>query len=270
MDEAAVRSRRQSGAHGGVAVRALIFGLAVAAASGAFAREPVRIVTGNNFEPYTDEDLPEGGVAPAIVRAVYAEMGRDVQVDFLPWKRAYQQARFAEYDAIFPYLKTAERQREFLYTEPVVPVVRRALVRSGDAREAASVADLKGTTLCLPIGYALPDSLKPHVQAGDIGRLKPQRMGNCFKLLKLGRADFIVINEHQGRHASGKHYGSREAVRFLDVVLARTGLHMLFPKARDDAETARKRFDRALARIRENGTYHRILARHLDANATPQ
>lgn len=53
---------------------------------------PMRL-TSLDWAPYTGADLPEGGETTRLLRQVFAEMGYQLQVDFLPWNHAVAQVR---------------------------------------------------------------------------------------------------------------------------------------------------------------------------------
>ncbi|OPH11761.1 amino acid ABC transporter substrate-binding protein, partial [Azospirillum brasilense] len=47
------------------------------------------LVTGNDFAPFTGEDLSEGGLLTDIVRRAFDEVGLRYGVRFMPWRRGY-------------------------------------------------------------------------------------------------------------------------------------------------------------------------------------
>jgi ABC-type amino acid transport substrate-binding protein len=127
--------------------------------------------------------------------------------------------------------------------------------------QADSVADLAGKTYCLPNGYAESDTLAAMRRADQLTRTKPPSMAHCMQLLDIGRVDFVVANAHVGRAAMAKVFGNAMRTRFLNVVIARADLHVLFPRAQPGSEAARERFNEALAAIRQNGTYAEVVGR---------
>lgn len=66
----------------------LVAGTGLALASTAAAAAPVRLVTGNDDRPFADRDLPDGGMATAVVRARYAGTGRKGRIRFNAPSRA--------------------------------------------------------------------------------------------------------------------------------------------------------------------------------------
>lgn len=93
--------------------------------AGSSVLEPVRIATGE-WAPYSGEELPEFGIASAIVTAALKNAGYVPEFEFTPWPLAEAIARDSEANggvrATFPYLLTENRSLLFYYSEPILQV----------------------------------------------------------------------------------------------------------------------------------------------------
>jgi polar amino acid transport system substrate-binding protein len=227
------------------------------------AETPVQLATGNDYKPFADESLPQGGLSTALIRAVYARLGQPVSVSFLPWKRAYLETGKGSFDATFPYVPTADRRAAFHFSDPLFTLEQRPLVRADSDWRADDVADLAGRSFCLPLGYALDPALAELIAAGRLTRHRTERMALCLRMLARGRVDFVPMHQVQGTASARAEFGSTAPVRFLDLTLTRTYHHLLIPRGKPGAERAMARFNAALAEIRADGTYDEIVARHL-------
>ena len=49
-------------------------------------------LTSLEWPPYTGSELPQQGASMAVVEAAFDAMGHDLEVRFLPWQRAVDQA----------------------------------------------------------------------------------------------------------------------------------------------------------------------------------
>lgn len=58
----------------------------------AFGAEPIRLVTGEKYPPFTGRDLHSGGVLTALVTSAFARSGASTQVHFRPWQEAMKTA----------------------------------------------------------------------------------------------------------------------------------------------------------------------------------
>ena len=231
------------------------------------AEDPIKLVTGNDYKPFTDESLPEGGLSTATVRAVYAHLGKDVSVAFVPWKRGYRAVLEGEYAATFPYVKTSKRQEDYRFSDPIFTTRNKPLVSAESDITADSVEDLKGTAYCQPNAYAPPDILKKMQAEGTLKRNAPANMTLCMRMLKRGRIDFIPVNNVQGPATARDVFGSTDPVRFLDITLTKTHNYVIFPRNAEGTAEAVARFNKGLAAIRDNGVYKSIVDRFLGDNS---
>mgnify|MGYP006441043191 CR=1 FL=1 len=225
--------------------------------------DPVKLVTGNDYKPFTDESLPEGGLSTATVRAVYAHLGEDVSVTFAPWKRGYRAVLEGAYAATFPYVKTSKRQEDYRFSDPIFTTRNKPLVLAESDIAADSVEDLKGMAYCQPNAYAPPEILKKMQAQGTLERNAPANMSLCMRMLKRGRIDFIPVNNVQGPATARDVFGSTDPVRFLDITLTKTHNYVIFPRNAEDTAEAVARFNKGLAAIRDNGIYESIVERFL-------
>lgn len=243
------------------------FACVVMATPAAGPAEPLELVTGNNYLPFTDEDLPQGGMATAIVRAVYAEIGREITVDFLPWKRGYIQARRGTYAGIFPYVRTEERAAEFHFSNPILEIEQRPIVMADSDLTVSTPSDLAGTRYCLPKGYAPARTVARMTDAGKVTRRKPLDMQQCFRMLQRGRVDFIPISVLLAQYTSNTLFGRSDRVGLTDLVLETTPLHMIFPKGEPKSKDRLRRFNAGLRRVRQSGQYEAIVERFRSVDA---
>jgi polar amino acid transport system substrate-binding protein len=233
-----------------------VLGLGGAAAKS----DPIVLATGNDYKPFTDQSLPEGGMATAIVRAAFQREGRALHARFMPWERGYHDTLEGLYAGTFPYVRTEARAVDYHYSAPLFTLVWRPLVMKDSSLSGDSLSDLTGARYCSPKGYALAARLKTLTDAGELFRVAPYNMSVCFKLLKNGRADFIPINNVQGPVTAREALGGMGQVRFLDIEITRKPLHVIFPKNGDTAKADMATFNAGLKKIEADGTFDRIVA----------
>ena len=76
-------------------------------------------LTNGEWAPYTSKKLKNYGVFSDIVTEAFALSGYQVNYVFMPWKRGYQTAKEGEYDGSVTWAPTAEREKDFYFSEPV-------------------------------------------------------------------------------------------------------------------------------------------------------
>jgi polar amino acid transport system substrate-binding protein len=219
----------------------------------------VKLATGNDYRPFTDESLPEGGLVTAIVRAAYADQGEAVEVTFLPWNRAYYETRAGGFAATFPYVHNEERAADYYFSRPVYTTTQRPAVLASSTLEAGTVDDLDGLSYCLPTGYAPAQAIERMTEAGRLTRRHPMTLTVCMRMLEDGAADFIPTSHMLAHQTARQALGDADRIRFLDVVVEESTLHVIFPKVRPGAKAARDRFDAALTKLQKRGHVERIV-----------
>lgn len=222
----------------------------------------VRLVTGNNYSPFSDEGLPEGGMITEVVQRVFAEMGQDTELTFAPWSRGYRAMLQGEFDATFPYVESSERREDVYFSEPLYTVEGRVFVRADSSLTSLDQAD--GRRMCVPLGYAV--SANVQAQLGDVVYLeeRPPTMTHCFQMLDRDRVDMIAVNLLQGQRIARKDLSPPVAVRMLDEVLTQSDQHLVVARDHPEAQAFLDAFDQALLRLRENGVIESIENRHLE------
>nr|WP_211113770.1 transporter substrate-binding domain-containing protein [Azospirillum picis] len=222
------------------------------------------LVTGD-YAPFTAEELPGGGLVTELVRRAFAVGGLRYDVRFLPWRRGYDGVVAGRFLATFPYVRTPEREREVLYSDPVIEA--RQLVylstrspmefRDGDAGPES----FRDRRICQPAGYALPPELDLLVARGEASRLTPTDLSGCIGLLADGRADALVIDEFSGAAAVARS-GRGGGIRVAERPFAMVTLHLVVGRATPGAEEVVAAFNDGLKTLRDQGVYAGLLARY--------
>ena len=225
------------------------------------------LVTGNDYAPYAGEDLPGGGLVTELVRQAFAVGGRRYDVRFMPWKRGYDGVVLGRFLATFPYVRTPEREREVLFSDPVVEVrqfvylSKRSTMEIHGGGDSGGVTDFRGRTVCQPAGYALPAELEDLVQLGRLTRHTPSDLGACMRMVATGRADALVIDEHSAAAAIARA-GLAEEIRVSEQPFAVVTLHLVVGRATPGAEAMVAAFNDGLKTLKQQGVYRRLLAAH--------
>lgn len=222
------------------------------------AADPLRLVTGDQYPPFTGQSLPNGGMLTELVLRVLRESGQQPQLAWQPWKRGYQATLKGQYDATFPYLPSPQREAEFLFSTPLYETTQKLFSRTGDALEPKQLA---GKRFCLPLGWQPPAPLLALLQNGQLHRHEPQDLATCAKLVALGRDDFFVADDLLGQRAL-RQAGVANELQESQAVVARNRLHLIVPRNRPGARELIEQFNAGLGRLRDSGEYARIVQRH--------
>lgn len=222
------------------------------------------LVTGDQYAPFTDQRLPHGGMISEMVKVIFQKMGYAVHIDFKPWKRGYMEARESLYLGTFPYAKTDERLREFLYSEPLHVVHEVFYVRRDATIRYAQDEDLTGLTVCRPLRYLLRD-IQPLLDAKIITVQQPSQLENCFRMLEHKRVDLVLINETVGKEVVSSIYGAsgHNAFKILEKPLTELSLHFIISKQNPAGALYIQAFNKALEELKRDSTLDAIISKHL-------
>lgn len=219
--------------------------------------EPVHLVTGDNFRPYVDRSLPGGGLLSILVRKVFAEMGREARIEFLPWKRAYRDMLAHEYDGSFPYRQSETRADAILYSAPLVTGRSVAVVREAPGWTLPTLVEAR-PRICRAGGYSsyFDDLLRD----GHARLIEPADIDECLRMIGADRADAMSIDQLV--------FLATRAVTFVEAPLTTLALptegslHFVVARDRPGAQRLIDEFDAALGRLTSAGWVADLLKRH--------
>lgn len=219
----------------------------------------VRLVTGDDYAPLTGQSLVGAGMLSSVVQAAFTRGGQDTSPAWQPWKRGYLMTLRGEYDATFPYIRAAQRERDFLFSLPLYVSEQHLFSRAQDAIEYADLTRVTGRRLCHPLGWQLPEAIQKLVDRGVLVRHSPPGLNECAQLLLLGRDDVFLADLELGRFALQATEGPRSRFHVSNSVVGRETMHLIVPRSRKGGEALIERFDRGLQTLRASGEYQRLL-----------
>lgn len=215
--------------------------------------EPVKLISGPHYPPFSDEHLPENGLAPFLAKRILEASGRSATLAFRPWKRAYHEILRNKYDAILPCIKTPSRRKDFLFSQPLFHVDTYIHVRSDSRIDAQSLKQLKGRVYCSPLGFEDGDTLEQMRADGDVTRVSPGTLKNCFQMLVAGRVDFIKTNSYAVDYMGRHHDFSPDSIRALPFLVESESLHLMVPKSLPHGDLLIEDFDRSYNDVKNSG-----------------
>lgn len=106
--------------------------------------KPIKIVSGE-WAPFTGENLKHNGIATLIVSSVMEQMGYTPSYEFIPWPLAQSRAESSQRNdhirAIYPYIKTAEREKRFYFSEGIVDIAFGVFYHRGNNPEGLNITN---------------------------------------------------------------------------------------------------------------------------------
>lgn len=150
----------------------------------------LRLVTGNDFPPFADQDLPGGGMITDLVTTALTEADVSYDLAYEDWVRGRVLTLYATYDATFPYVRTLEREALFYFSKPLFTMdIRWYAAKDASVSEITSEW-LQGKRLCKPDGYYLSD-VQQYVISRTVDLQFAPTMEACLKRVVDGKADLV-------------------------------------------------------------------------------
>ncbi len=219
---------------------------------------PLLLTTGDDYPPFTDQGLFQGGMATALVRSAFEKGGYPVkEISWLPWTRGYTLTKRGAFHATFPYGLTKERAAFFLYSDPFLSVKLYAWSLSGDTNLYETEEDFRGKAYCNPHGYADFGIVENLMDRNQLRRETPGRMEQCFKMLRLKRIDFVYAAHSQAVDALGRSRIPMDAVR-RSKPLSKMPHHVIVAKDLPRATEIIEAFNKGLKMLRVSGRYEAL------------
>ena len=224
----------------------------------------LHLATGDDYAPFTGTTLPGQGMLTQVVRAALAEQGMAMTLDWLPWNRGYLKARRVEYDATFPYVRSAEREAEFFYSAPIYLSEQFLFSRAGDRIELDDLPSMTGRRLCYPLGWQPAAMIQQLIDEGILLRHSPLGLQECARLLLLQRDDLFIADRHLGNSALRAIGAEPSAFHRSQTALERNTLHFIVSRQHPRAAELIERFDLGLEVLKTSGDYQRLIERYAE------
>ncbi|MFI8380865.1 substrate-binding periplasmic protein [Pseudomonas sp. NPDC079086] len=232
--------------------------------------EELRLVTGDDYAPFTGKMLPAGGMLTQVVQAVLALSDIDSTLDWQPWNRGYLKTLRGEYDATFPYVPTPEREKEYIYSAPLLVVEHHIFSRSNDPIEALDPEQIRGRSVCIPLGWQPSALLQGFLDQGVVRRHSPIGIKECARLVLIGRDDFFVADRRLGDTALQLIGANNGQLQRSAEMISTSSLHLIVPHNHPRGSLIIAQFDAGLDRLMVSGAYQQVIEGYIESRALVQ
>jgi len=222
----------------------------------ASAEQTVRLMA-NNSPPYSDERLPQRGLALELVEHIYSRTAYTPEITIDSWSRALEGVSIGVYDALAAAWYTEERGVEFAFSEPYLDselIILKARSTPGNFR---TLQDLAGARLGVRKDYAygVDFSQVPNLQLVEEHHLIQNLLN-----LQSGKVHF-VIGDRRTVIFQLNEYMKDQLHKFNVVNIKLPGRARHVAASLESAGHANmiSSFNKALAEVRKDGSYDAII-----------
>jgi polar amino acid transport system substrate-binding protein len=222
---------------------------------------PLKLITGDDYPPWTDKSLPHGGLATWLVTRSFAAAEYPLgEILWQPWKRGFEDTKRGESDGAFPWIENAERLKIFEFSAPFLPTVEYAWTRADGKFQPTARNDLFGRVFCRPLGYGEFGLVRELMDIKALRRETPRTMASCFKMLSSGRVDFVYATRSDAENAMREGSVDPAGVRRAALKMSEIDHHLIVAKANPRAKEIVAAFDRGFAKLKASGEWDRMKA----------
>ncbi|MBU1311932.1 MAG: ABC transporter substrate-binding protein [Gammaproteobacteria bacterium] len=135
------------------------------------------------------------GMSTELVKAVQQQLGNTATIEILPWARAYAIAVSSDNVVLYDTIRTAEREDKFKWVGPIKIYSVDLHARKGAIKDNTSLANLlQNHVVCETRNTSIVNELLSLGFEIDKNLILSRQSGDCYNMLKLGRADLIAMH----------------------------------------------------------------------------
>ena len=227
--------------------------------SSSWAEQRTLNIAATEYPPYYGKDLENNGFMSEIIVTAFNRSGHDIDIQFLPWKRALEGTKAGKHDGLFTVWYRKEREEWFVFSNPL-PANELGFYRRKDQDISfTSFDNLKPYTIGIVRGYVSPPGFD---EAGLKTSLAKDDEENLRKLHK-GRVDLVLTDKIVGRHIiSTKIPDAVSELEWIDPPAHTDIQYLVISKKAKDYAAILADFNTGLAEIEADGTVQAIMTKH--------
>lgn len=213
----------------------------------------------NEFPPYKMENSASGlaGFDVEFLKEAFMRVGISLNIQYMPWKRALEEARQGRVNGVCSCSHTKEREKYLSFSSPLGKASAGlfSLTENNFAR-LGTIEAIGSQSVGVIRGYNI---LKNLYAAGteNIIELSSERQG--LQLLLKGRLDYYYSYESPARFYLARLKQS-DKISYDEIDFS--NYYSCFSKSSEGSEILLEKFNAGLALIKEDGTYDKILAKY--------
>ncbi|MBI9088663.1 MAG: transporter substrate-binding domain-containing protein [Desulfobacterium sp.] len=210
--------------------------------------EKILTITTGLWRPFTNQNKKNGGIACEIVRKAFGEMGFQVNFKFVPWKRAFELAKFGKADGTILWRRTAEREVHFLYSKAVLDVSVVFFHMKDFSFQWKTPKDLAGIRIGTIIGFDYDPAFNRAVAEGNLLVDETVSLEQNLRKILAGRIDISPMEKESGYYTLSQILPKEQASLFTHhaTPLNASTLHLIMPKVSKESHSLIQIFNQGL------------------------
>ena len=240
---------------------------------------PIRFLTGSGYAPFTDEDLPEGGLFTEIVKRSM-ELG-DPEAEFRvifvnDWDAHLEDLLpLRAFDMGFPWFlpdcskidllspPNAMRCTDYAASRPFYDAaIAYYSLNSGRYANARTYQEIHGARLCRPEGWFSFDLEGLGLIEPVITLVVAPDQAGCWKMLRTGQVDIVTYDALPAEEEISE-LGIAGEVKELDALTTNETLHVFVPKDHPNRDVFLATLNSGFEKLLQSGEWFQIVQRQI-------
>ena len=237
----------------------LLIGLSMIAG---LAKADTITLTLQEYPPYMGEKIPYQGLLTRAVLAAFDSQGIEVVLKSVPNNRAIEGARRGAYDGSFGWARNPDREKDLLYTNPVIALQMVFCHRSNQDYSWKKMADLAPYSIGITTGNYYSDDFSKLQTSGVLKVDAAASDAANFKKLLAGHIDLFPIDAEVAPYLMAMHLTKAERAQLSCQKKAywEAPLHVVINKRNPNAERWIAAFNAGLAKLEKSGQLQQLFA----------
>ncbi len=214
-----------------------------------------------NWEPFTAEHLPYGGIMGEIAHTAFANTQYDLEIVFVPWNRGMELAKSGQFDGLIGIYYTEERENFFDFSNQICSADICFFALSDNEKitfdKYSNLNDLDQFTIGIINGFSYGDKFdnKPFSNLEISNNMKI----NVLKFIDQ-RIDLLVESRENFYYFMQlNHPDEAEKIIELKPILISNPAFLAISRKNPNHQKIIAEFNRELQKMIENGKYQAIL-----------
>ncbi len=214
-----------------------------------------------DWTPFYGSQMLRNGPISEIARKAFLKAGYDYQISFLPWNRAlFIATNGTTYHGLLGAWYSEERAKDFYYSEPIYPSGLFFITKKGKKYDFSSFEKMSGLKVGVIDGYSYYPEFN---NAKGLVKVKLPKPELCLNMLLLDRIDFCIDSKLVTLDLINKKLpGKLKEFEIHEPAANKQPLFITLSKRTENAKKIIAKFNKALQKMKQDGTIKRILKSH--------
>ncbi len=214
----------------------------------------------DHWPPFTDDTLVNGGLATDIVSTALARAGYASGYEQVPWARALLGIDEGRYDVLVNAWYNEDRTRYGQFSGEYLTNRIRFLKRKDAPIDYSNLQELHTYPIAVVRGYAYSAVFDADTA---MQKVPVHNFAMGVRMLAADRVKLTLEDEYVAKYYLARESAKvRNSVEFLPKPLSENSLHILVSLKNPQHEQIIAGFDKAIAAMKADGSYEKLLREH--------